>query len=117
LSFRILVIDDEPALCELVARMLRQEGYLVVTACNGLTGWELISSAESFDLVITDSHMPGMSGHELVQRLREHSPTLPIVHLTGSLRSAVGLPSDVPTLLKPFDLPQLVPTVRNLLAA
>ena len=118
MPFRILVVDDEPVLCALVARMLRNVGYVVVTACDGEAGLLLAAGkTDSFDLVVTDSRLPGMSGRELVQRLREHSPVLPIVHLTGSLRGAIGLPSDVPTLLKPFDLAQLVPTVRELLAA
>jgi CheY-like chemotaxis protein len=117
-AFRILVVDDERVLCELVARMLRDVGYHVVTACDGESGWELVtSSAGSFDLVVTDSRLPGISGRELVHLLREHSPALPIIHLTGSLRSATGFPADVRTLLKPFDLPQLIPTVRELLAA
>ena len=117
LPFRILVVDDEQALCGLVARMLRDAGYVVVTACDGEAGWELVASkTESFDLVVTDSRLPGISGRELVQLLRERSPTLPIVHLTGNLGSGIGFPSDVRTLLKPFDLPRLIPTVRELLA-
>ena len=87
---RILVVDDEPALCELLARMLRDEGYEVVKACDGLAGWDLVGrAAESFDLVVTDSRMPGMSGTEFIHRLREHNPTLPIVHF----RAATSTPS------------------------
>src|SRR5690349_19160568 len=82
---RILVVDDEPALCKPLARMLRDEGYEVVKACDGLAGWGLVGrSAEYFDLVVTDSRMPGMSGTEFSHRLREHNPTLPIVHISGS---------------------------------
>jgi CheY-like chemotaxis protein len=116
---RILVVDDEPALCELLARMLRDAGYVVVKACGGVAGLDLISrAAESFDLVVTDSRMPGMSGTEFIHRLREHNPTLPIVHLSGSHMSTIyDLPSNVRTLFKPFDLLDLVPTVRQLLAA
>ena len=119
MSPRILVVDDEPALCELVARMLRAEGYEVVKACDGRAGWELLgSAAESFDLVVTDSRMPGMSGIELIRCLREHNPTLPIIHLSGShVDTIYELPSDIRTLFKPFDLPLLVPSVRGLLAA
>jgi CheY-like chemotaxis protein len=119
LTLRVLVVDDEQVLCELVARMLREAGYEVVTACDGETGLDLIATAaESFDLVVTDSRLPGISGRELVARLRAGRPTLPIVHLTGSLRcGGVGFPSDVRTLIKPFDLPQLIPTVRELLPA
>jgi two-component system, cell cycle response regulator CpdR len=118
LPFRILVVDDERAVCELVARMLREAGYVVVTACDGEAGWELVSGgADAFDLVVTDSRLPGMSGRELIERLRAHNPAIPIVHLTGSLGSSAGFPHDVPTLLKPFDLSKLLPTVRGLLAA
>ena len=116
---RILVVDDEPALCELLARILRAEGYEVVKACDGLAGWDLVAgSAESFDLVVTDSRMPGMSGTEFIHRLRERNPMLPIVHISGSDGGTIyDLPSNVRTLFKPFDLPDLVPTVRQLLAA
>lgn len=119
MSTRILVVDDEPMLCELVARMLRDEGYDVVKACDGQAGWELIRiAAESFDLVVTDSRMPGMSGIEFIRRLREDNPTLPIIHISGSHVSTIyDLPSDVCTLFKPSDLPELVPSVRRLLAA
>ena len=115
---RILLVDDEPTLCELVARTLRNAGYVVVEACNGLAGWELFIGSESFDLVVTDSHMPDMSGLELVQRLRERNPTLPIVQLSGSHGSSVdGLPGDVRTLFKPLGLRDLVTTIQELLAA
>ena len=116
---RILVVDDEPALCELLARMLRDEGYEVVKACDSLAGWDLVGRAgESFDLVVTDSRMPGMGGTEFIHRLREHNPTLPIVHISGShVDTIYDLPSNVCTLFKPFNLPDLVPTVRQLLAA
>jgi CheY-like chemotaxis protein len=118
LPFRILVVDDERVLCQLVARMLEEAGYIVVTACDGETGWDLVTGdADSFDLVVTDNRLPGISGREFVERLRQRNPTLPIVHLTGSLRSSTGFPDDVPTLLKPFDLRKLVPTVRELLPA
>ena len=91
---------------------------MVVKACSGLPGRDLVgSTAESFDLVVTDSRMPGMSGTEFIHRLREQNPGLPIVHISGSPATAYDLPSDVRTLFKPFDLPDLVPTVRQLLAA
>ena len=98
--------------------MLREAGYVVVTACDGEAGWELVrGGADAFDLVITDSRLPGITGRELVERLRAHDPTLPIVHLTGSLGATAGFPPNVPTLLKPFDLPKLLPIVEGLLAA
>jgi DNA-binding response OmpR family regulator len=98
--------------------MLQAEGYEVVKACDGEAGWKLISEAEMFDLVVTDSRMPGMSGVEFIRYLRTHSPTLPIVHISGSHVSTIyDIPSDIRTLFKPFDLAELIPTVRRLLAA
>ncbi|HEV8178223.1 MAG TPA: response regulator [Gemmatimonadales bacterium] len=115
---RILVVDDEPAICEMLARMLRSAGYEVAKACHAEAGWDLITSAGSFDMVVTDSRMPGMSGVEFIRRLREHNPGLPIIHISGShAGTAYDLPSNVRTLFKPFDLPELLPTVRQLLAA
>ena len=78
-----------------------------------------ISSAAPLNplIVVTGTRMPGMSGTEFIHRLREQNPGLPIVHISGSPATAYDLPSDVRTLFKPFDLPDLVPTVRQLLAA
>lgn len=117
---RILVVDDEPALRVLVGRALRREGYEVVETEDGLDAWELARRAPlPFDLVVTNSRMPGLSGPELAVCLRELDPELPIVHVSGSHGSRAGyagLPSDIPTLFKPFNLRDLVQEVRSLLA-
>jgi len=85
----ILVVDDEPAQRQLLTASLDKD-YQVVTAANGAEAVQLLS-ARSFDLVITDECMPGMTGIELIQWTRERMPEVPIIVLTafGSIATAV----------------------------
>jgi CheY-like chemotaxis protein len=117
ISKRILVVDDEPVLRTLTARALRECGYEVVEAADGLIGYEL-ARAQTFDLVVTDSRMPNMNGTELVTRLRLLNPSLPILHVSGSNgeTSAGTMPTDVPTLDKPFHICDLVKKAEELFA-
>src|SRR4051794_36603334 len=103
---RILVVDDEPVLCALASRALREAGHEVVIAADGTAAYELVKT-QAFDLVVTDSRMPGLTGPELVFWLRELNPSLPILHISGSYgeNSDPGeMPANVPTLYKPFKL-------------
>jgi two-component system, cell cycle sensor histidine kinase and response regulator CckA len=115
----ILVVDDEAMLRSLVARAFRERGYQVVEAADGAEALNVNRTASPpFDLVVTDSRMPQLDGPHLVQRLRESDPTLPIIHLSGSPGSeqrGSGMPADVPTLLKPFNLVYLVATAERLM--
>ncbi|HEX3232644.1 MAG TPA: response regulator [Gemmatimonadales bacterium] len=112
---RILVLDDETAIRALVARVLDEEGYEVVTAADGFAGLEAAKSTQ-FDLVITNNCMPGMSGSEVMDRLHVLFPTLPLLHLDDlSHPSSQDFPEGVRTLYKPFSLTTLRETVRKLL--
>ena len=118
---RILVVDDEAMIRSLVGRALRKAGYEVEEAEDGLAGWERFSTAKlHFDLVVTDSRLPRLSGSELAQRLRELHPTLPIINLSGShgdkTSSNQSYPPNVPTMCKPFQLSKLVTLVTELLS-
>jgi two-component system, cell cycle sensor histidine kinase and response regulator CckA len=120
MAYKILVVEDEPMLLRVIVRALRDRGYAVVEAMNGLTALQLArSTSVPFDLVITDSVMPELSGLKLIEILRTLNPTLPIVHLSGSLRGDTfgyqGLPPDVPTLFKPFHPAELIQRVQELL--
>ncbi len=70
------------------------------------------NTSKPFDLVVTDSLMPGISGPELIVRLRDLHPQLPVLHLSGADRAArlgvEGLPPNVPTIYKPFHMAELV---------
>jgi DNA-binding NarL/FixJ family response regulator len=81
---RLLIVDDEPHLLRAVAACLRAEGYEVRAARSGRDA--LVSLAESLpDLIISDVRMPGMDGHQLVQRIRSSPRTalIPVIFLTA----------------------------------
>ncbi len=71
-KIKILVVDDEEALCAGVQEGLRREGYLVDAANNATTALQLIKQS-FYNLVISDVKMPGMGGLELLAQIREHS--------------------------------------------
>jgi CheY-like chemotaxis protein len=115
---RILVVDDEPMVRALIARALTDAGYEVVAVANGRAALDATRGAEvGFDLIVTNSYMPGLSGAELVNRVREDFPDLPILHVDDiARRGRVGdLPVDVPTIYKPFSIAALREAVRKLL--
>jgi DNA-binding response OmpR family regulator len=114
MAHRILLVDDEVTLRTFVARALRFEDYEVVEAADGLQAWKLAKESR-FDVVITDSRMPHLSGYQLAALVRGLHPTMPILRLSGSHNSGsdeIG----IRTLFKPFEIPDLVEAVRSLLA-
>jgi DNA-binding response OmpR family regulator len=113
---RILVVDDEAALRALVARAFRERGYDVVEMGDGIGGLDAVRSASlPFDLVITNSRMPHLSGPELTEQLRKEFATLPIIHISGSHREHSELPADIPTIFKPFSIWNLVNEAEKLM--
>lgn len=81
-NVRILVIDDDPTVLEITEFHLKSEGYEVVTTTSSLEGARL-AEEDTFDLVLTDLQMPELDGLELVQRLQESVPHLPIIMISG----------------------------------
>ena len=81
-SVRILAIDDDQIVREVVAQSLRSEGFLVAEAGNAATALQLIA-VESFDLLLVDLRLPDLSGFELVQRARTVRQTA-VIYLTTS---------------------------------
>lgn len=80
---RVLLVDDQPELRRLFRRSLHKAGYAVVEAWNGRVAVELAQQL-MFDVVISDVHMPDMSGIELLQALRILDADLPVVLTSGS---------------------------------
>lgn len=78
----ILVVDDEPMLCAVLQRMLLKLKYRVVTANNGQEALQLLAQME-INLVITDLRMPKMDGWELMKRIKQAQPEIPVVLITG----------------------------------
>ena len=115
---RILVVDDEPMVRALIARALTDEGYEVVAVADGRAALDAARGAEvEFDLIVTNNYMPGLNGSELIARVRQDFPSLPILHIDDISRKRLehSLPDDVPTVYKPFSVVQLRDAVRKLL--
>ena len=79
---RILVVDDDPVIGKSFDRVLSGKGYAVITAADGEEALRKLS-AETYDVVFTDIRMPGMSGLEVVERVKASQPWLPVVIVTG----------------------------------
>lgn len=78
----ILVVDDQPVLCDILSLYLTKDSHVVESAANGAEALEKFS-AGAFDLVITDHVMPGMAGVDLAAMIKERSPATPVFLLTG----------------------------------
>lgn len=79
---RILVVDDEPFVCDAVRMMLAFDGHQVETASSGREALEVFEKGK-FDLVITDYAMPAMKGDELAQAIKARVPGQPVVMITA----------------------------------
>ncbi len=122
---RILVVDDEPLLCRMLASILQRTGYQVETAYNGA---DAVAAVKRFrpDLITLDVMMPGMSGIEVAQTLRadQETATIPIIFITALDRS---VSQDLQRILhadrytyhmdKPFNRQQLLIQVETALEA
>ncbi len=114
---RLLVVEDEARMLELLRRGLSEEGHTVVCASDGSEGWELASHYE-FDAVLLDVMMPKISGLDLAKKLRQHGNTMPVLMLTAkdSVADIVrGLDAGADDYLtKPFTFDELLARLRAL---
>jgi len=79
---KVLVVDDDPVVGKSFDRVLSGKGYAVITASNAQEALNKLD-AEDYDVVFTDIKMPGMSGLEMAERVKERRPWLPVVIVTG----------------------------------
>jgi two-component system copper resistance phosphate regulon response regulator CusR len=114
---RVLVVEDERKLAEVVASALRAEHYDVVVASTGEDGF-FRANAEVFDLLVLDVMLPGRSGLEILRTLRERHIETPVLILTardGVDDRVLGLDLGADDyLVKPFALPELLARIRAL---
>jgi len=114
----ILMVDDEDLLLTMGHMILTSFGYRVLTANSGEQALRIIQKGDKqIDLVITDLVMPGMSGRELIERLRTLAPGLKIICATGYVRSAKQAEEDESSLQKPFTSQDLLLKVKEVLTA
>ncbi|MDX9746655.1 MAG: response regulator [Syntrophales bacterium] len=111
LKKRILVVDDDAALRQLITETLAGRDYLLAEAENGAQAMQMFLAGH-FDLVITDMMMPGMSGMELLGRIREARPETPVLVITAHPATNLAVTAmkkgAVDFLPKPFDIDNLV---------
>ena len=108
--------EDEAPLREILAEGLRDEGFEVVTASNGVVALEIFTASGPFDVLLLDDEMPRLTGRRLLIRLREDGETVPVILFSGNLelsreeqaRLGVG-----PTLRKPVSLDELAGAIRH----
>lgn len=112
---RILVIDDEPSIREVIRRLLAQEGYDVTEAADGRSG--LAAAERQLDAVITDVRMPGLSGLQLLAELKRTNPDSVVILMTGYadidiVLKALRAGAD-DFVVKPVSVPALAAVVRR----
>jgi DNA-binding NtrC family response regulator len=82
-SLRLLIIDDDPFVLDSMRTVLELDGHVVVDASGGQQGIDAFRADPSFDAVITDLGMPGVSGKQVIETIKAESPKTPVVLLTG----------------------------------
>jgi two-component system response regulator MprA len=111
-GYRLLVVEDDPDLCESLADLLRLSGYEVDTASDGEAALARLRRAPSPDAVLLDVVLPRMGSGELLLRLRRGAAPWPaVVLMSGMLPGQYGVPADV--LLKPFEVTELLARVAR----
>lgn len=120
LLIHVLVVDDEPFATKLVSDHLSYLGYRVTTAADGEEGYERFLT-DPPDIVVTDLRMPRCDGMELMRRMHEHVPDLPVIVATGHLghletASAEMQDHAAAILKKPISLKHLSDRIRSLVA-
>jgi len=117
---RILVVDDEVSIVEMTKLRIESLGYQVTTKTNSVEALELFcSQPDAFDLVITDQTMPKLTGDELVKKLIEIKPDLPVILCTGyssKIDSEKAILIGISAfIMKPVDKKELAKTIRLVL--
>jgi len=121
---RVLLVDDEQCIRDVVSRFLQMAGFEVICANDGREAIDMVNRQRPFDLVVTDLLMPRISGMDLIRYLKDVHPDLPILAISAAalyqrepkadleeIRSATRLK----TLPKPFTGPELIAAVEAIL--
>ena len=119
MSDRILVVDDEEPIRDIVASMLGTAGYACKQASSGMEALAVLTSGEEFELMLSDLMMADLDGIGLLERTKEKYPDMPVVMVTAVHDISVALAAirngAYDYLLKPFEREQLLNTVSRAL--
>lgn len=112
----VMVIDDEERIRKILRIQLEREGYKVIDISDGKEAIELLTQTD-VDIVITDIRMPFITGNQILRHIKMHSPTVPVIMLTGvvDLETAVAIMRDgaYDYLVKPVKKDELIITVQK----
>jgi len=117
---KLLLVEDEPVIGRLFERILRAEGFDVDFVQDGRIALEAVNK-KHYDLCVSDIRLPGMTGIQLYERLKESHPELSLnmIFITGdTMNASIQLflkESGMPCLVKPFNPEELVVAVKGLL--
>ncbi|AGL19821.1 response regulator [Actinoplanes sp. N902-109] len=115
---RVLIVEDQPEVAQLVQRLIEPAGYEITVATDALTAVTQVASGAHPDLLITDVVMPTMTGPELASALRTHHPDLPVLFMSGYTAASLGpqlhLDANSMLLEKPFTRSTLLGAIRTL---
>src|SRR6266567_6702626 len=118
-SERILIVDDEETIREIVSSMLTSANFNCRQAASGMEALALLDSGEEFELMLSDLMMAGMDGIGLLEKTKERYPDMPVVMVTAVHDISVALTAirngAYDYLLKPFEREQLLNTVSRAL--
>jgi len=116
---RILVVDDEEPIREIVSSMLATAGYSCEKASSGIAALDVLAKGQEFELMLSDLMMANLDGLGLLERTKEKFPDMPVVMVTAVHDISVALSAirngAYDYLLKPFEREQLLATVRRAL--
>lgn len=117
MSYKILVVDDEPDICEILEFNLKNEGFDVTSVNSGEEALKVVDS--SFDLILLDVMMDGISGYKTAEQLREDGNHIPIVFLTAKrsendMLTGFSVGGD-DYIIKPFSIKEVIARVKAIL--
>ena len=113
---RLLVVDDEPAVLDLVVCALSTQGYEVVAVPSPAQALELAKVPPYFDLLLSDVNMPGLRGPELAEQIAQACPSIAVVLMSGQA-TRQALPEGARFVSKPLLLTELYSRVESALKA
>jgi CheY-like chemotaxis protein len=115
----IIVADDEPFICDMIAAVLGAEGFQTVCSANGAEALDCLEHTPNVTAVLLDRLMPVMSGDEAFQRIREIRPDLPVIIMSGMDPYCTMRPFDISEpqyyMQKPFTCGDLSESVERVL--
>lgn len=112
----LLIADDDERIRILLARVLEQAGYAVLSTDNGRTALDILADvSRPLDLLLTDHSMPGMSGPELIKQAALYRPRLKVICLSARVKEA-SVSHGVRYEPKPFSMARLLESVKEMLS-